>query len=104
MKWLTARCQQAMALWQSACQRAVAPWKALSERARSLRQDAPAAPLPVRFTRDPDLDSAHERQHDLIQVATSISGHEQVAERMRRRWSAEAEFWQRPMESSGGSH
>ena len=93
MKWVTTWCQQAATAWQTLCQRV-----------RSLRQEVPAEPLPVRFKRDPDLDSAHERQHDLIQVATTISGHEQIDERMRRRWQAEAEFWQRSMESSGGSH
>lgn len=96
MKWVSTWRQRAVTLWQS-----------VSQRARSLRQDAPVEPLPVRFKRDPDLDSAHERQHDLLNVATTLSGHEQIAERlrMRQRWQLEAEFWQqRPMESNGGSH
>ena len=93
MKWVSTWCQQALTAWQTLCQRV-----------RSFRENAPAEPLPVRFERDPDLDPTHERQHNLIQVATTISGHEQIAERVRKRWQAEAEFWQRPMESSGGSH
>ena len=93
MKWVTTWCQQAATAWQTLCQRV-----------RSLRHDAPVAPLPVRFTRDPDLDSAHERQHELLNVATSMGLRDQMAERMRRRWRLEAEFWQRTLESHGGPH
>jgi hypothetical protein len=87
-------------LWKQA----VTPWQALYARVRGVRQTAPAAPLQVRFERDPDLDTAHERQHDLLNVATSMGLRDQMAERMRRRWRLEAEFWQRTVESHGGPH
>lgn len=87
-------------LWKQA----VTPWQALYARVRSVRRTAPAAPLPVRFERDPDLDTAHERQHDLLNVATSMGLRDQMAERMRRRWRLEAEFWQRTVESHSGPH